>query len=455
MQKRASINIGKARTGTIFQPAFATNLELYGDYTVLRRDMDLRSEPVFKRDAIYSFNYMNIDYDGQTMQKMLEESYRGYYLATSERLLSDTINDYTLTSSRRSLYWEIVRYYIASQEPYASFVYENYTDLPDTIPSRVLDLTHDLIKDCESDYEKITAIQKYLHNFTYNLTPGSVPEGQDFVDYFLFDKNEGYCTYFATAMAVMSRAAGLPSRYKEGYLLPEEKTGEDYYSVYGTNAHAWAEVYFEGIGWIAIEATPTSYFSTYYPTLAENVNYDDRGEGDTEEFGHDDSLSGYGADDGLEDNYYSPTAVQGAQRPTEIKPVTLLIIISVSGLVCYIFFKKILEDKRHKAMRGKDFRLATIESYKGLIDLLGFCGMPMEKYESANAYADRISKYSPLGAMTTTNSARIFSKARYSEGDISEIEASVIRQAYFSLYRNLCASSSKYKFFVHRYIKKL
>ena len=79
------------------------------------------------------------------------------------------------------------------------------------------------------------------------------PAERDFVSYFLLDSREGYCSYFASAMAVLCRAAGLPARYVEGYSLhaaPGESvvlTGED--------AHAWVEVYFNGVGWLSFDPT--------------------------------------------------------------------------------------------------------------------------------------------------------------------------------------------------------
>ena len=456
-QKRISVNIGKARTGTIFKPPLSYNLEVYGEYNVLQRDMDLRAEPVFKKDAIYSFNYYDIDYDGDFMVQALESSRRGFYSAKAEELIYQLITDYRLPVIQATRYWEISRHYINLQTDYAESVYERYSALPESLPDRVFELAYDLTKDCKSDYEKIIAIQKYLQSFTYTLTPGSVPKDRDFVDYFLFDNQEGYCTYFATSMAVMARAVGLPSRYVEGYLLPETKTTEDYYSVFGTNAHAWAEVYFEGIGWIPIEATPASYFNTYYPTLAENANYDTpQSEIDDGNYEHDSTVSGYGSDDGEED--VAPLTGDGqgtAAITSEVKPVTALIVITVCSAICYMFFRKILEDNRHKAMRSSDYRSAAIESFKGLMDLLAFYGMPMESHESAIAYAQRIGKYLPLGVMTTNTTALVFSKARYSANDISDAEAAVIRQAYFTMYKNLRESNNKYKFFIHRYIKKL
>ena len=65
---------------------------------------------------------------------------------------------------------------------------------------------------------------------------------------------EGYCTYFASAMTVLCRMAGLPARYVEGFVAQPGADGFAY--VTGKDAHAWTEVYFEGFGWVPFDATP-------------------------------------------------------------------------------------------------------------------------------------------------------------------------------------------------------
>jgi hypothetical protein len=112
------------------------------------------------------------------------------------------------------------------------------------------------------------------------LAPGSLPDGEDFVEYFLYENKVGYCSHYASAAALMLRAMGIPSRYVEGYAfgalnINEDKgKGDQLISVYtdkedfkqvtqqvelsvrDSNAHAWVEVYIDGCGWIPIEFTP-------------------------------------------------------------------------------------------------------------------------------------------------------------------------------------------------------
>lgn len=116
----------------------------------------------------------------------------------------------------------------------------------------------DIVKDAETDLEKLKAIESYLSSFTYTLTPGNLPKSvenaEDFLDYFLLESRQGYCTYFASAFVLLARKEGIPTRYVQGYCVPVGEQGEA--AVYSYMAHAWPEAYLEGIGWIPFEPTP-------------------------------------------------------------------------------------------------------------------------------------------------------------------------------------------------------
>ncbi|MGE5629634.1 MAG: transglutaminaseTgpA domain-containing protein [Caulobacteraceae bacterium] len=137
---------------------------------------------------------------------------------------------------------------------------KQYTELPNTITDRVKKLANDITKDYNNNFDKAMAIESYLRgHYKYTLEPSRLPDRREFVDYFLFEGKEGYCTYYATSMAVLLRASGIPGRYVEGFISRYE--GSAVRNVRGTDAHAWAEAYFDGYGWITFEATPQ------YPVL--------------------------------------------------------------------------------------------------------------------------------------------------------------------------------------------
>ena len=124
--------------------------------------------------------------------------------------------------------------------------------LPDSLPERVRQQTAEIINDAQTPYQRAAAIADWLEkNCTYTLTPSEPPEDRDFVDWFL-ETREGYCTYYASAMTVMARCAGLPARYVSGFGL-KENILKDWYYISDASGHAWTEIYFSGIGWIPFD----------------------------------------------------------------------------------------------------------------------------------------------------------------------------------------------------------
>lgn len=138
---------------------------------------------------------------------------------------------------------------------YPRWVQQRYLALPNTVPARVLALARDLTATAPTPYDRARAIEAYLRTFPYDLNLPVPPSDRDVADYFLFDLRRGYCDYYATAMVVLARAAGIPARLVVGYAggLPDPANAR--YLVTEANAHAWPEIYFPGYGWIEFEPT--------------------------------------------------------------------------------------------------------------------------------------------------------------------------------------------------------
>ena len=138
---------------------------------------------------------------------------------------------------------------------YPEWIRNRYLYLPDTIPSRVKELALNMTVAEPTPYDRAHAIEQYLRTYLYTLDLPEPPPGQDAVDYFLFDIKRGYCDYFASAMVVLSREAGLPARLVTGYASGNYDVIQGRFSVTEADAHAWAEVYFPNYGWIEFEPT--------------------------------------------------------------------------------------------------------------------------------------------------------------------------------------------------------
>ena len=155
---------------------------------------------------------------------------------------------------------------------YPDWVRERYLALPESVPERVETLARDLTATEPTPYGRARAIETYLRRFPYTLDVPFPPGNRDVVDYFLFDLQTGYCDYFASAMTVLARAAGLPSRLAVGYARGTYDWERARYLVTEGDAHAWSEVYFPNHGWSGSnrrQACPLSSTLTRWPCPAD------------------------------------------------------------------------------------------------------------------------------------------------------------------------------------------
>ena len=128
---------------------------------------------------------------------------------------------------------------------------------PIDVPARVRALARSVAADATTDYERAARLEQYLlTNFTYDLRVQPLSRSNDVVDSFLFERQAGYCAQFATAMAVMARAIGLPARVAAGYLPGRYNSLTGVHAVRLQDAHAWVEIKFRDSGWVPFDPTP-------------------------------------------------------------------------------------------------------------------------------------------------------------------------------------------------------
>jgi len=116
-------------------------------------------------------------------------------------------------------------------------------------------------------YAVADAVARYIiSSGSYTLTPGRIFADENFALYFLEELKEGYCIHFATAAVLMLRALDIPARFASGYVVtvPTRDVGNDVILT-DENAHAWVEVFYEDIGWLYLEVTPSAG-NTYVPS---------------------------------------------------------------------------------------------------------------------------------------------------------------------------------------------
>jgi transglutaminase-like putative cysteine protease len=136
--------------------------------------------------------------------------------------------------------------------------YGVYLQLPEEITPETRALAARITASFSNNYDKAVAIKDWLTtNLTYTLQLRD-PGRTEPVHFFLFDRKQGHCEYFASAFAVLARASGIPTRQVNGFLGGEWNEYQGYVAVRAGDAHSWDEVYFPGAGWVTFDATPSA-----------------------------------------------------------------------------------------------------------------------------------------------------------------------------------------------------
>ncbi|HEY2821007.1 MAG TPA: DUF3488 and transglutaminase-like domain-containing protein [Candidatus Acidoferrum sp.] len=145
----------------------------------------------------------------------------------------------------------------AAPTDYSENIRETYLQMPE-LDKRILPLAQSVTARATNPYDKSVAIENYLRTrYTYTLELTGKP-GDDPLANFLFKTRAGHCEYFASAMTIMLRAIGIPSREVNGFLPGEYNDLGGDYIVRASDAHSWVEAYFPGTGWITFDPTPAS-----------------------------------------------------------------------------------------------------------------------------------------------------------------------------------------------------
>jgi transglutaminase-like putative cysteine protease len=144
----------------------------------------------------------------------------------------------------------------AASTEYPDWVTETYLQVPDSVTPETLALAEELAAPFNNPFDKAISVRDYLReNIVYNDQIQATPQGIDPVHYTLFVSQEAYCNYYASAMALMLRSQGVPTRVVSGYAQGSFDEETSSYRVQASNAHTWVEVYFPDYGWIQFEPT--------------------------------------------------------------------------------------------------------------------------------------------------------------------------------------------------------
>ena len=141
----------------------------------------------------------------------------------------------------------------AADAPPTGDLAERHLALPADFPAELADQARSITAGASTRYDQAIALQNWFRGFTYDLS-FRAGQSQSAMQDFLAQRR-GYCEQFAGTYAAFARVLGLPSRVAVGFTQGERRDDGRYY-VQGKHAHAWPEIYFDGVGWVPFEPTP-------------------------------------------------------------------------------------------------------------------------------------------------------------------------------------------------------
>ena len=288
--------------------------------------------------------------------------------ATADRVINDKKWEYTLNR------FDFADFEGNSFEDYHAYK-QRMKDvyLPKTAVSERMDAyLNELLEGAENDVEKLNRIEAMLSSMDYTKNPGDLPAGIDsaseYLDYFVFEKKEGYCVHYATAFVLLARHEGIPARYVQGYRVKPKRKG--YVRVYESDAHAWPECYIEGVGWIVYEPTPGHKADDYEDVLKEREEFAKPGE----EIVTDGDLFGDLDEEPQEEEVKRHIDAKYVLLPIAAAVFVVLLLLAIDWIINRIRYSRMKEDEKYRYLVRRNLKILAILGYP----LLG--GETLEEY---------------------------------------------------------------------------
>lgn len=327
-----------------------------------------------------------------------------------------------------------------------------YLELPIVLPERVKLLAYEITSAVDTSYDRVKAIETYLSsNYPYTLEPGELPKGRDFVDYFLFDIKQGYCTYYASAMTVLVRCLGIPARYVEGYILPPQPVTGTTYEVTNKQAHAWVEVYFEEVGWVTFEPT-AAYTQDYYEDNTTQEQLETEQTEPQEELESEPPTEETTQDNALESGEYVEDINTG-DGSASLLPFIKVVLLVLLGLVLWaIAFNRLSHRIRLRIIKRLTPQQGILKLYSHFLRVFRIQGFILAPGETAIQYSKRIDESFDFSSPSFTRVTDIFIRARYGELASNDEEMQLIIDFYHILPRACKQSLGGLKYFIYNNI---
>ncbi|MEQ8155871.1 MAG: transglutaminase domain-containing protein [Clostridiaceae bacterium] len=311
--------------------------------------------------------------------------------------------------------------YEKNEMAYRAFVYKNYLDVP-AETKKILEKyftegTIDSLKN--KNYQSVVDFLRryYLQKFTYSTEIEEMSADSDFIANFL-ETGGGYDVHFATLSVMLLRSAGIPARYVEGYYLPHSyvdsyaKTTNVVLDVKDSFAHAWAEIYVDGVGWVPAELTPGYYNPDKDPSKStgkdENISKKDKNF-------YNDQQKALSNDSKVEAKKNTNPLSFTRYAATAAAAVLLFIIIAIIVLT--------LKAIRRKGFVQQDKVKAVLKMYAYVTKLMKIDRIKIDHHSAYESSEEISQKYDQLTGMGYKEFLNIVYKARFgpAEPDVQEL----------------------------------
>ncbi len=344
------------------------------------------------------------------------------------------------------------------EKEYRDYVYEMYMDVPQENAKVIRELIEENnLDECE---DKVEGVNDFLeNNYEYSLIPGKVPKDKDFVNYFLTENNKGYCTYFATSAVLFYRELGIPARYVGGYAIDRtditgsELTNEEYYrdfiieneeesmgirevEIDDSFAHAWVEVYVDGLGWIVTDPTPPDYDSD--EEMQEIAEEESNG-----------TLSR------LITTVFSPQNARNVK--TVFRMIVIILLLTSILFVCVYTLVGIYIRRKRRREYSESLhpRIDIFNMTKYMFRILKSYKCKYIEGMTYKEYADKLKECSLIDDKDADRAFEIYEKAKYCEEDLTKEEGMELCRIVYELRENVYISFKWYKKFIFKYVKLL
>lgn len=355
-------------------------------------------------------------------------------------------------------------------EKYDAFVSENYLSVPHD--ADLISLYKDVpfaniverYRSGEADiYKTLCDIRTYIQSQTsYSLSPGDVPSDVDPVYYFLKENHKGYCVHYASTGAILARMAGIPSRYCLGYVAKPSKfnllnkQGSGYsFMLKDDSAHAWVEIYIDGLGWIPFEFTDgysQSNEDTSHQTTSVTTKTTTRGSASS--FSATNTTTFKSGTVSAAALHSKNSAKTRAQR-TVLTVIALVLIITALCVMIILRSRKVALLRLSKSMRTRSDSQNAINAYRYIVALLEFGGVSVEgrtPLEYAMFAEDKCGFFKPGQLILACNFAM---KAAFGSMRLSAEESNEVKKLSRTVAKSVYASSSHIDRLKMKYIHRL